>query len=168
MNRGGKKQDPTALGKDLDFKRTIHVGEETKQKIVSLLTKDSEFLCSLDILDYSLLVGIHSLKERKEQFGTVYTSEEYTITDKEELLFMNEHKSKMPFYQTFEGGLLSSDEQEIYYFGLIDILTPYDFDKKSERFVKVYLLREDKKGVSVQSPPAYSQRFIQFITKIFE
>jgi hypothetical protein len=50
----------------------------------------------------------------------------------------------VPFYQEDQGGMMAYDSSEIYYFSVIDILTKYDGDKILERFLKVYMLGNDK------------------------
>lgn len=64
-----------------------------------------------------------------------------------------------PFYNRFQGGLLSQDGEEIYYVQVIDMLQPYDCNKKTERCCKVVFLRKDKAGLSVQRPKVYAKRF---------
>ena len=45
-------------------------------------------------------------------------------------------EENMRFYQQFEGGLLSSDKEHIYFMGVIDIFTGYTIGKKFEHFGK--------------------------------
>ena len=40
------------------------------------------------------------------------------------------------FYEAYEGGLLSSDKQHIYFMGVIDIFTGYTLGKKFENLGK--------------------------------
>jgi len=52
--------------KDMDLMdrgATLHVGSEKKTMITEQLEKDAMFLSSLNIMDYSLLVGVHHRKE---------------------------------------------------------------------------------------------------------
>ncbi|RHY27664.1 hypothetical protein DYB32_006637 [Aphanomyces invadans] len=46
-----------------------------------------------------------------------------------------------------------------YYFGIIDILQLWNFDKKLERNTKVLLLRKDPDGLSALPPTKYKDRF---------
>jgi len=61
---------------------------------------------------------------------------------------------------------LSEDGNEVFYIGIIDMLTAYDFKKKRERFLKTKILLKDAKGISVQAPSAYCERFIQCAKEI--
>jgi len=58
------KYDQTVALKDVDFKKAnegVRVGEEMKAKLVEQIERDSEFLASQNIIDYSLLLGIHDI-----------------------------------------------------------------------------------------------------------
>jgi len=46
-----------------------------------------------------------------------------------------------------------------YYAGIIDILQEWNFEKKVERFLKIYFKRYDADGISAIEPLAYSERF---------
>ncbi|KAF0688210.1 Aste57867_20080 [Aphanomyces stellatus] len=46
-----------------------------------------------------------------------------------------------------------------YYFGIIDILQLWNFDKKLERNTKILLLRKDPEGLSAVPPTKYKDRF---------
>ena len=82
---------------------------------------------NLGILDYSFLVGVHTKKKAKQQINYVTGTKFY------------------PCYKRTYGGVLSYDGEEIYVFGIIDILTTYNLRKKSENFAKRLLLSETQK-----------------------
>ena len=63
-----------------------------------------------------------------------------------------------------DGGFLNKKENEIYYFGIIDILTNYDCIKVGEFVYKS--IRYCSKKMSCISPGAYQQRFMNYLTKI--
>ena len=66
-----------------------------------------------------------------------------------------------------DGGFLASDENNInnftdlYYLGIIDILTPYNAFKKTEHFIKS--LSMDPNLISAVKPSKYGDRFISFM-----
>jgi 1-phosphatidylinositol-4-phosphate 5-kinase len=69
------------------------------------------------------------------------------------------------FYQD-DGGFLSTDEQnrpllELYYVGIIDILTPYNTSKAVEHHWKS--LNHDKNLISAVNPIRYGHRFLEFM-----
>lgn len=64
--------------------------------------------------------------------------------------------------------MLSNDQAELYFIGIIDILQAYNFDKKMERFFKVNFLFKDKDGLSVQPVDVYANRFLKCVQNILE
>merc|ERR1711974_452335 len=74
-------------------------------------------------------------------------------------------------FQSDEGGwgsLFSIEEgsREIYYLGIIDILTPYNWKKKLEHAYKS--IKYDKNSITAVSPEQYAQRFVKFMLDIVE
>ena len=63
-----------------------------------------------------------------------------------------------------DGGILNEKENEIYYMGIIDILTNYDCVKVGEFIYKS--VRYCTKKMSCVSPAAYRERFIDYLQKI--
>ncbi|EGR34874.1 phosphatidylinositol-4-phosphate 5-kinase, putative [Ichthyophthirius multifiliis] len=96
--------------KDLDFienKQKILINYEKYIQFMDIIQKDAEFFAQNNIMDYSLLVGIHQKNLQKQ----------YSI------------KQNM-------SQIISSDNKFIYYFGIIDILTCFNNLKKIEYFTK--------------------------------
>ena len=60
---------------------------------------------------------------------------------------------------------LSADKQYLYFIGIIDVLTFYNFRKKFEKMVKAPFLGDD---ISCIPPKQYSERFLSYIKTIFE
>jgi 1-phosphatidylinositol-4-phosphate 5-kinase len=54
-----KKKDPNVVMKDLDFQRKICLGPEKQHLFFQQLQHDCKYLESRNIMDYSLLLGIH-------------------------------------------------------------------------------------------------------------
>lgn len=73
----------------------------------------------------------------------------------------------IPFYETHDGGILSSDGKCIYYLGIIDTLTMFGTKKKLEYGLKTirYL---DNKDISCIPPQQYGDRFVSFMKGIFD
>ena len=69
------------------------------------------------------------------------------------------------FYQQFEGGLLSSDKEHIYFMGVIDIFTGYTIGKKFEHFGKS--IYQNRHTISCVPPQRYAQRFVNFLNTAF-
>ena len=67
----GVQIDRTVALKDVDFlnkKEVFKVGYENKQRIMNILRQDAQFFADNNIIDYSLLVGIHNRSEHPSTF----------------------------------------------------------------------------------------------------
>ncbi|XP_077048743.1 phosphatidylinositol 5-phosphate 4-kinase type-2 gamma isoform X2 [Agelaius phoeniceus] len=179
------KELPTL--KDVDFlnkNEKVFVEEEQQREFMDKLKRDVEFLVQQKLMDYSLLLGIHEV-ERGEQ-------EEEEELEEEELGGGDEGGLGGPYGTSPEGlgGLLNSyralgpgefdpgvdvyalrgaegaPRREVYFMGLIDVLTQYDARKKAAHAAKTV-----KHGagaeISTVHPEQYAKRFLDFITNIF-
>ncbi|XP_020903372.1 phosphatidylinositol 5-phosphate 4-kinase type-2 alpha isoform X2 [Exaiptasia diaphana] len=198
-NKEKSKDQPTF--KDNDFTKDnvkIVVGDEAKADLVEKVKDDVEFLTSLNIMDYSLLLGIHDceLAEAGDAFdedegvgdesrcesneesdpdspqeGELSASPPDTppatdedrfrslsvgsdCDDKEDDFIFSVHST--------EGG-----KREIYFMGIIDVLTYYGAGKKAAHAAKTV-----KHGagaeISTVKPENYAKRFLEFIDRIVE
>jgi len=155
-----KKRKSGAILKDLDIKeqgRKLYLPEDKRQAFIDQIAKDTEFLMTYRVMDYSLLLGIYypteknkskvdtNLKKRKE--GGSYIS-----TLKQNL-----------FQEHYNGikGVRDDGVEEIYYVGIIDILIEYATKKKMEHLFKSLAFSPEE--VSVVEPEFYQQRFVNFI-----
>lgn len=143
------RTNPTGKGvlKDLDFSnnnRRIRIGSTRKQRLLAQIERDVQFLQRNSIIDYSLLVGVH----RIEGTGPIML------------------RSNEPFYRTDDGGMLSDDGREIYYFGIIDTLITYGRNKFLEHQIKSVWYGNEH-GVSVVDPDQYATRFLTFVSNVF-
>ena len=131
--------------KDLDFKRKLQLDGDMRTRLMQQIRQDSGLLHRNHLNDYSLLIGIH-------------TSE--TPIDPPE-----HYDEREPFFRRFRGGMLSRDRREIYYVGVIDLLTLFGARKKGEYAVKTVWYRTGK--VSCVPPEDYRERFVQYVESIF-
>jgi len=146
-----EKQTPAVALKDMDFLRAgekIQIGEERRARLLATLEMDSKFLASNNIIDYSLLLGIHDLKD-----GSL--PDDYAGTS-----------GAQPLHQRDSGGVVSKDRQAMYFMGVIDILTPYDALKKAEHCAKSIRYFYSAAGISCCPPGAYAERFNKFMKGI--
>ncbi|KAM3141426.1 hypothetical protein pb186bvf_006544 [Paramecium bursaria] len=123
----GKLIDKTVALKDLDFiddNQKLNLGQQQKQLLLDQIMRDSHFLEQCNIIDYSLLIGVHERRSTKN----------------------------------IEQGLLSQNQQEIYFIGIIDILTEFNAYKKIENKFKSTFVDSN---VSCIPPNAY-KKLIQF------
>ncbi|KAL9646006.1 hypothetical protein ABK040_000446 [Willaertia magna] len=152
-----KKKSP--ILKDLDIgPGDIKLNLDLKLNFYRRIEKDIRFLQENDIMDYSLLLGVHSHKER--------TAEESQLLRRLKL----PHKNDTQFNGIYKNCCSSSDGQEIYFFGIIDILQKFNSRKQVEKVVKsgmhslkAKIVNRTKERVSVEKPFKYGQRFENFM-----
>ncbi|XP_061550490.1 phosphatidylinositol 5-phosphate 4-kinase type-2 gamma isoform X3 [Phycodurus eques] len=185
------KELPTL--KDMDFRNNmqkVYVTEEQKEKLMEKLNRDVEFLVKLKIMDYSLLLGIHDAgrAEREEEEG-----EEVSNEDEQEAENGSAPGPAAGSYGTSPEGIAGymscckplgagefdpyvdvyavsscpgAPQREVYFMGLIDVLTQYDTKKKAAHAAKTV-----KHGagaeISTVHPEQYAKRFRDFISNIF-
>lgn len=137
------------------------------------LEHDVEFLAANNIMDYSLLIGIHDL-ELGNSMETAVSKDKHlvarlnTISD----LHLGQTDSACrSIFSMEEGGFRSFDKEqnalkEIYFLCIIDILTPYNTKKKFEHFAKS--IAGDSHAISAVPPQEYSVRFAEFMKKLTE
>ncbi|KAF6121014.1 phosphatidylinositol-5-phosphate 4-kinase type 2 gamma [Phyllostomus discolor] len=186
------KELPTL--KDMDFlnkNQKVYIGEEEKKVFLEKLKRDVEFLVQLKIMDYSLLLGIHDIVRgsEPEEEGPVREEEsegdgDCGLTGPPTLVgsygtspegiggYIHSHRPLGPgeFESFIDVYAIRSAEgapqKEVYFMGLIDILTQYDAKKKAAHAAKTV-----KHGagaeISTVHPEQYAKRFLDFITNIF-
>ena len=146
--------------KDLDIKRKIYLDEDIKKLYLDQLYMDSQFLAQHNVMDYSLLVGIHydtkegrAARDKKAaEWSKLYT----------------EDASYRSLFQTDDFGIAgwNPDEQrrEVYFIGIIDILQKYTSKKRFEHLLKSIPYKAAT--VSVVEPSFYAKRFHNFLTGV--
>lgn len=55
-----EKQKPNPILKDLDIKTAVYIGKEKTEKVRAQIALDCAFLEENNIMDYSLLLGVHN------------------------------------------------------------------------------------------------------------
>ncbi|KZV89215.1 SAICAR synthase-like protein [Exidia glandulosa HHB12029] len=202
------RENPKAVLKDLNWinrGRTLELGPEKRALFAEQLRRDTEFLKKMNVMDYSLLIGIHNVQrgnrdnirrntlrvfqpvdfserpmpmrrkmsllksqqaEAKALRRAMRQSDPRELTDRESdpaaALADRQH---LVFYQD-EGGMRATDEanepmHQIYYLGIIDILTPYNTFKKAEHIWKG--MSADRHKISPVPPTEYGNRFMAFL-----
>ncbi|KAG3036323.1 hypothetical protein PC128_g79 [Phytophthora cactorum] len=137
--------EPDIVLKDNDLMTKIRIDPATAHRIYDQIHKDSDFLCSQGIMDYSLLMGIQS-------------SEYFVDTSQ-----LPQARRDLLFTQP----ATSVAGPSLYHFGIIDFLQQWTLEKKMERFYKTFVKRKDPEGVSALPPKPYKFRFQQKMSRIF-
>jgi hypothetical protein len=130
------------------------LNDKDKTTFQKQLALDSTLLRELDIMDYSLLLGVAKTNRN--------TTENDTSTLSPDLDTRGLPISSS-YWSSTNGGLLSSNGDEIYYISVIDILQEFDFTKRMEN--KFKSLRRKEKLISAVNASLYAKRFYEYITK---
>jgi tetratricopeptide (TPR) repeat protein len=146
-----KKNNP--ILKDNDIREgDIHMFPSLKHKFFQRLVADIRFLKENDIIDYSLLLGVHK------------------VPNEERRVLLEAPPDNTDFFGAYYHVCYSDDYAEMYFMGIIDILQRYNNRKQIEKALKTgmsalksKLSKRNKEKVSVQKPFKYSRRFEQFM-----
>ncbi|XP_059393231.1 phosphatidylinositol 5-phosphate 4-kinase type-2 gamma isoform X2 [Carassius carassius] len=173
--------------KDVDFRNNmqrVYISEEGKEKLWDKLNRDTE------IMDYSLLLGIHDVEraeqEEVEEMKAPLSEEEEDAENDLSLMAVGSFGTSpegiagyMSSYKPIGPGefdpyvdvyaiqsAAGSTHREVYFMGLINILSQYDTKKKAAHAAKTV-----KHGVGAEisavHPEQYAKRFREFIANIF-
>ena len=164
--------------KDLDLekrKEKMYVGEKS-EILLNQIKQDADFLCKIGVNDYSLLLGIHYINRDKKTNSQQTTEilKEKTAADNEDTFLRESSLSdkscdsrneKLKTICDFEdGGIISETGNEVYFVGIIDILTKFNFRKKCEHFIK--MVRYCSNTMSCTPPDMYRDRFVNYMSKV--
>ncbi|KAI5953260.1 MSS4 [Candida jiufengensis] len=165
----------------LENKEKIKFGPDKRKLFLDQLKKDVEFLKKVNVMDYSLLLGIHDVKKGNyDDLGTKLSVYEPKSTDKSAIINTNPRdldrsqdlptdvfpgRSKYIFYG-HDGGIRATNIEnlplgEIYYLSIIDFLTDYSLKKRLETFFKSFAYPKDTISAIPSKP--YGDRFLKFI-----
>jgi 1-phosphatidylinositol-4-phosphate 5-kinase len=158
------KRQPGVILKDLDIVgmgRKLHLPPNLHEELVRQLKKDSDFLATHKVMDYSLLLGIY------------YETEDNKLKVSQDVKALNENDNviktwiKNDFQKHYNGikTVRPDGVTEVYYMGVIDILIQFEVKKKLEHLVKSIAYSSEE--VSVVEPQFYSKRFFEFIISLF-
>jgi len=184
-----EKKNKNVILKDMDITRTLMLGPVKRDLFMKQLEMDVAFLQQQNVMDYSLLLGVHNTKSASDSsiFVKLPRYSRASIT-----LFMNTDDNKEngltvsmsvqndepstpePVAKSYDypsifnkddAGFRASTQSnenypEIYYFGIIDILVEYNVKKKIEHSYKT---KFETAEISSVDPITYARRFKRFI-----
>ncbi|OQS00406.1 phosphatidylinositol-4-phosphate-5-kinase (Pi-PIPK-D2) [Achlya hypogyna] len=176
--RVGGSHEPNVILKDNDLTQKVRLNVAEAEELYAHICKDASFLASHGIMDYSLLMGVHNVEYRVTDDMELELEE----ADNSKSLLLNANikmkardgsvakmRDPPPEDQLLSEGLpqLYTGTRRAntvvgpacYYFGIIDILQLWNYDKKLERGFKVHVLRKDPDGLSAVPPTTYKDRF---------
>lgn len=137
------QEDKTIALKELDMKNNkemLHINQQNQIDLLKQLEMDCRFFELYNIMDYSLLIGIHYVQDCSQNIRSLI-----------------ENKNNRKFV-----GILSSDQKKVYYLGFIDFFSTWSTIKKFERLYKAIIIGSSN-GISAVPPDKYSLRFMKFI-----
>ncbi|CAX42635.1 1-phosphatidylinositol-4-phosphate kinase, putative [Candida dubliniensis CD36] len=167
----------------LERNQKIQFGPEKRHIFFKQLESDVKLLQKVNVMDYSLLLGIHDVKKGNsadiEKQLSVFEPKSF---DKRALINTNPRdldrqqdlpndvfpgRSKYVFYG-HDGGIRATNEEniptsEIYYLGIIDCLTNYSLKKRLETCWRS--LSHPRQTISAVPAKEYGDRFLEFIKK---
>ena len=159
--------------KDLDLekrKEKVYIGEKS-EILLNQIKQDADFLCKIGVNDYSLLLGIHYINREKKGNEEVSNDNHKENLDsflKESNLSDRSCDSRQEKLKTLidfeDGGIISETGNEVYYVGIIDILTYFNARKKCEHFIK--MVRYCSNNMSCTPPEMYRDRFVNYMSKV--
>lgn len=172
VNRHGKKgrlsladrlkmERSVPLYQDNDFYQKISLSKSAANELAAQIRRDVLFMRDLNLMDYSLLIGVV-----KKKFDVVDGGQAEggggTATAITNATNFTSVSSSLNSYNS-DGGLRAVvvEGPGCYYFGIIDILQEWNWKKKLERFYKMYIRGKDGDGLSCMEPIGYADRFLQ-------
>ena len=79
------------------------------------------------------------------------------------LITMNSERNDFAFYESIEGGMVSKNKKQMYFIGIIDILTHYGAKKQMEYTVKNIFCGPT---ISCVPPSRYGERFLKYMKEV--
>merc|ERR1712013_741908 len=162
-------------------KECIRVGEKIKRKYLAQLRRDLDFLIEMNVMDYSLLVGVHRLnmeatrkrgashrrqqsltKPKRIKAGNMFTFE-FGGMCAEKIMFASPKGNGKG-----KGKRKEANTKNIYFTGIIDFLQNYNAKKKLESMYKSVKVAGGKEAISAVDAKSYGERLFEFIAKRIE
>merc|ERR1712241_567495 len=152
---------------DLDFMQDgqkLHVGDKLRKKYLLQLRTDLEFLIKMNVMDYSLLVGVHKLnidnddKKKKKAHRRQHSLVKPKRVNQKGNLFTFEFGGMCAETVMFEDKQSGKNKKHIYFTGIIDYLQKYNAIKMFESHYKRHKVAEGKNAISSVDAKTYANR----------
>lgn len=173
-----RRSEANATGLDGDLRRKLNLPPELRAQLLEQSERDTELLRSLHIMDYSLLLGIHSPDGSEQPWeGMTPGATPRSMARASATTRSGRNRGPLlgPLSSRNRGGFGSEESDpsepkpdEIYYVTIIDLLQRWDLSKRLERAVKVLLCCRcaSAPGMSAIDPLHYARRFTRMIDRV--
>ncbi|KAH8046377.1 translation initiation factor IF-2 [Aureococcus anophagefferens] len=138
---------PNVDGKDNDLEEKLQLPDAQARELVQQLDRDTKFLASRGIMDYSLLVGI--------------TMQEYHVKT---YARRDPAGDSLASRRTVPARIAQGPAT--YTLGIIDMLQEWDLGKRAEACCKVRCKCQSRRGISAVAPSEYQERFMDHVENI--
>ena len=157
--------------KDNDLHLPFNFDPERAKELMKSALLDVEFLYSLNIMDYSMLMGVHICSDKpsephcsaKSRLSFVSESSQTSVTSEESEIKVESPLFYRDYCQGSKAAVIRGDG--IYYMGIIDIFQNWNTSKKLEMLYKVLCRGENRYGISAIRPKLYAERFLLMLRK---
>jgi 1-phosphatidylinositol-4-phosphate 5-kinase len=146
-----KEHQPAFLFKDNDLKTKLWFPVGREQQFRTQVRRDSDFLRSVGVMDYSLLVGVWNVRAR------------LSAKQAPQLPEAAEAAALRPTSRMEAGAWHGAGA---YFLGVVDILQEWTWWKQLEWFWKIWVCRYNSEGVSAIPPAPYAKRFQEHVCAI--
>jgi 1-phosphatidylinositol-4-phosphate 5-kinase len=153
--------------KDLNFTSKLSLDEPDADILLRQVEKDVAFLGKYNMMDYSLLLGVHkrSRTRRGEGEGESKSSTSAAVAPPPS-------DFRVTRWRKDDGGIegrsaVPTQRNETYFISIIDFLQLYDASKKMENALKGRILGHERE-VSAVSGIKYADRFFHYVKTITE
>jgi len=134
-----KQESNDRIKRDNDFTSALFLDQPTKDDLMYQLETAARFLCSVDIIEYSFVMGVHNC---------------------------NPHANPKDYDAVLQNkkirALMSVDKRKVFFIAIIDFFHTYDL-KKSITHSFRSLRKKTKVNTLSIPPPLYAERLLKFI-----
>ena len=135
--------------------KLFQLNQISGENFIKVLQEDIIFFISVNVMDYSLLVGIHHTNEKR-------LGRRFSLTKGLDIELPKSEKKS--FFKNEYGGIFSADETKIYFLGIIDWLQAYNTLKYTETLFKLSTFQKADE-ISCVDPIKYGKRFLHFLSE---
>lgn len=170
-----KDKDTLRTQHDKDLTRLFWLDTRTHHRLLQQLRADYKFLRSAGLMDYSLLIGVAYKENKTSRKGKRYVviknmrvdpcASPENVASEVRPHVNRDRGADFRSLSEFADGVTSLLDQEIYYVGIIDMLTSYTVKKKAANFFKSFLWEQNT--LSTIPPKEYQRRIQRYTDIIF-